>query len=419
MPFYVWATNRGQQSACTYYRIQVPMAWMERLGYTKGYLDTGKAGENDVAAMMTADIDLFYATTGRPTLYQMQVINSMQPGKIQDGTTHYPPTIVWDCDDNSDFVHPFNQAYATQGIRHYPSGEFLEPGEVLATSDSKGEEHLLWVDGETKSGEHVFDIRRNLAEMKIRHNIIREAVGVTVPAPSLAAYMRDVIGAKNVYVFPNTVVPEDYEEYPLVRTDDEVRILWQGGMSHFIDWYPLREAVASVFKKYPKAKLVLWGEKFDWISDMIPESQLECHLWTDYAAFKLKRGLLRIDVNLCPLANNPFNWCKSAIKWYEASIWSRPEATLAADVAPYQEIKDGETGLLYRTPEEFAQKLSLLIEDAQLRQRLGHAAREWVLNNRTPAKTIPALYEFYQDCRARTKQGRIIRPTLEQMRKIG
>jgi len=420
MSFFVWATHRGKEFAGAYYRIRVPMAWMENLGYTQGYIDRGEGGEDDIAAMFTADVDLFYSTVGRSTLYQMQVINAMEAKKIQDGSLHHPPTIIWDCDDNSDFVHPYNSAFATQGVRHYPSGDFLEPGEMLTSPDSKGKEHILWEDRVTRSGDAVFDIERNLAEMKVRHRIIREATGVTVSSPSLASYMRQVIGQKNVYVFPNTVVPQDYEEYPIVKDPDEVRVLWQGGMSHFIDWYPLREAIASVFQKYPKAKLVLWGEKFDWISDMIRPEQLEYHVWTDYAAFKLKRGLLRIDINLCPLADNPFNWGKSAIKWYESVVWKRPEATLAGNVLPYREIRDGETGLLYSTPEEFAYKLGVLIEDAQLRQRLGAAAKEWVFANRTPDKTIPGLFEFYAECRARTTQGktrRIVQPTLAEVRK--
>jgi glycosyltransferase involved in cell wall biosynthesis len=233
----------------------------------------------------------------------------------------------------------------------------------------------------------------------------------------VAKYIREVIGQRNVYVFPNTIVPEDYQEYPLVRDDGEVRILWQGGVSHFIDWFPLREALAAVFQKYPQAKLVLWGEKYDWITDIVRAEQLEYLTWDDYAAYKLRRGLLRIDVNLCPLANNPFNWGKSAIKWYEGSVWSHPEATLAADVGPYKEITDGENGLLYRTPEEFAQKLGLLIEDAPLRARLAQGAKRWVLANRTPQATIPGLFEFYQECRARTR-SRIIKPTAEQVRKV-
>lgn len=416
MPFYVYAADKGEYSACSYYRIRVPMAWLERLGYTLGYIDRGKGGEDDIAAMFTSDVDLLYAATGRSNLYQMQVINNMEPKKIQDGSIHHPPTIIWDCDDNNDFVHPFNQSFAAQGIRHYPSGAFLEPGEALTSYDTKGNEHILWVDKETKSFGMLFDIERNLAEMKVRHRIIREAAGVTVPSPILARYISDVVGQKNVYVFPNTVVPGDYEEYPTIRTDDSVRVLWQGGMSHYIDWYPLREVIAAVFEKYRNAKLVIWGEKFHWITDMIRPEQLEYHMWSDYPAFKLKRGLLNIDINLCPLAANTFNACKSAIKWYEGSIWSRPEATLAAKFGPYLEIEDGKTGLLYSSHEEFAQKLGRLIEDRNLRLRLGAGAREWVLANRTPQATIPGLFEFYSECRARTRRGQIIRPTLNEVK---
>jgi hypothetical protein len=422
---YLWASNRVRDpGACDYYRVKVPLYWLEKLGFMQCYEDRGTGGESDIAAMFTADIDLFYATSGADTLHQITTLNGLEPGKIQDGSVHYPPTTVWDCDDNPDYVHPFNQTFAASGVRHYPSGEFLEPGETLEFEDAKGEKRTLWEDRVTTAlaGQIRFDIARNLHVMKTRWEVIRSAVGVTVPSQALASYIRDVLKQSNVYVFPNTIVPEDYEEFPLVRDDTSIRILWQGGMSHFIDWFPLREAIATVLKKYPQAKLVVWGEKFDWITDIIPTEQLEFHPWTPYPAFKLKRGLLQTDINLCPLANNAFNRCKSAIKWYEGSVWHRPEATLAADVVTYREIKDGETGLLYSTPAEFVQKLGLLIEDASLRKRLGASAKEWVLANRTPRATIPGLYEFYQDCRARTKGSRIIsrlNPTFEKLKSLG
>jgi len=59
MSFFVWATHRGKEFAGAYYRIRVPMAWMENLGYTQGYIDRGEGGEDDIAAMFTADVDLF------------------------------------------------------------------------------------------------------------------------------------------------------------------------------------------------------------------------------------------------------------------------------------------------------------------------------------------------------------------------
>lgn len=422
MPLFMWAQNYARDpGACDYYRVKVPLYWMEQLGYMLGYEDRGMAGESDIASFFTSDIDLFYSVCDQTVLHKMVTLKQMKPKKIQDGSIHHPPTTIWDCDDNPDFVHPFNQTFAANGVRHYPSGAFLEPGECLEYEDAKGTKHLMWEDGRTTGlgGQFIFDIARNLQNMKLRWEVIREAVGVTVPSPSLASYIRNVLKQPNVYVFPNTVVPQDYEEYSLAPvTDGSVRILWQGGMSHFIDWYPLRDAMREVMQKYPQAKLVVWGEKFDWITDVVPENQLEFHGWSPYPAYKLKRGLLQADINLCPLADNIFNRCKSAIKWYEGSIWSKPEATLAANVATYHEIKDGETGLLYRTPKEFAQKLGQLIESQDLRLRLGAAAHQWVLANRTPQATIPGLFEFYMECRARTKGAKVLPATARELKRL-
>jgi glycosyltransferase involved in cell wall biosynthesis len=279
---------------------------------------------------------------------------------------------------------------------------------------------------ETTSGPFVFDIARNLHQMKVRHEIIRACHGATVSTPALASYFRDVIGQKNVHVYPNTIVLKDYAcPFKVQRDDpDEVRIIWQGSASHIVDWYPLRSAIHEVAMKYPKVKWVIFGEWFPFIHEAIPDAQVEHHSWVDYPAYKLYRTLLNADINLCPLVDNAFNRCKSAIKWYEASIMPRPEATLAQNTEPYKEIKDGVSGLLFDTPAEFVQKLSLLIEDAQLRQRLGAGAKKWVLENRQPEHTTPGLAEFYEDTRARQKRERtdtkpkIVAPTAQEIKRL-
>jgi glycosyltransferase involved in cell wall biosynthesis len=70
----------------------------------------------------------------------------------------------------------------------------------------------------------------------------------------------------------------------------------------------------------------------------------------------------------------------------------------------FSEIEDGKTGLLFETPDEFVAKLSRLIEDAELRRTLHEGAHKWVMANRTPDKTIPGLFEFYEETRARQKR---------------
>jgi glycosyltransferase involved in cell wall biosynthesis len=390
--------------ACTYYRAEVPLRGFKSAGVADTWLDAFEDGlEATTQALAFADFDLFWSMVGESTLLTFDSICSKKP-IVLDGVLTVPPTIIYDIDDNVDFTHPHNaMSYVSTGVRAYPSAALLKPGDdVIAAAEDGEEPHTLWVDGETKFQGKTFSIARNLEAMRLRHRIMRTVHGMTVPSPHLANYLQDVVGVKNVHVFPNTVIPEDYKQYELVRRDDRIRILWQGGSSHTIDWYPLRFALRDIAQKYPNVCFVMFGSRYSWVDDFIPAAQLEIVPWVKYNAYRLQRGLLSIDINLCPLAKNAFNKCKSAIKWYEGSVWHKPEATLASRVSPYSdEMVDNETGLLYRDATEFAQKLSLLIEDADLRARLGQAAKRWVLANRTPEQTIPPLWKFYEETRNR------------------
>src|SRR6185369_6355887 len=161
------------------------------------------------------------------------------------------------------------------------------------------------------------------------YEIARTARGVTVTTPFLAELYKEQ-GVKNVYVFPNSVIEEDYY-FPNLAPHEGVRIIWQGSTSHFEDWMPVSDALVEVLKENPSAKLVVWGAIFPWMRKLIAPEQLELHGWDDYAAYKIKRPCLDADINLCPLVDSPFNRAKSAIKWYEGSLGPRPEATLAAN----------------------------------------------------------------------------------------
>lgn len=426
--FHCWSLDwERRTSACSWYRVHVPMEELRKQGFAEVYRDD-QQGDPALAniALLHSDIGHFYSLAGEEVLHRLRSLKRVKPGhrKLEggEGVDLFPPALIWDTDDNADFVHPFNQTFITMGIRSYPDGRLLEPGDGLEILLEGSTREI--VDGVTHRDGIKFDIARNLHDMKVRHQIMREVHGVTVASPMLAKYCREVIGCENVYVFPNSISPRHYDPIRAVRTDQRVRVLWQGGMSHLVDWYPLRDALRAVCQKYEgRMTFVVFGEYFDWINEVVPPGMLEHHSWVEYPAYRLKRGLLNCDVNLCPLVNNVFNSGKSAIKWYEASIFEdQPEATLAQRVAAYGEIEDGETGLLFDTPAQFAEKLGLLIEDAELRRRLARAAHRWVVENRTPEKTVPGLADFYMETRARQRRelGKpVIKPaTMEQIQKL-
>lgn len=400
--FGLFGTYLGEPSACYHYRIMTPFRSLYNLGKANVFIDRGRLDdESTKACMLNADIVQIFSSGGRLLNGMISVIKNMRPGRSSDGEkVIFPPSVVYDIDDNMDWVHPFNEAFVRLGTRAY-DGTLLKPGDSLTGMFEDGQERVIWEDKVTRSGNTLFDIQENINRVKGMHDTARMADGVTVPSEHLAKYYRETHKCQNVFVYPNSVDPSDYPKAHLMPHEG-VRILWQGGGSHMPDWYPLRDAVRTIALKYPQVKFVIWGSAFRWIHDNIPSEQVEFVDWMDYPAYKPMRVLIDADINLCPLVDNEFNRSKSAIKWYESIMPFTPEATLAAKVPPYsEEMTDGENSLLYETPQDFVEKLSALIESVELRKRLGGAAREWVLANRAADKTAPKLFEFYQSLRVR------------------
>lgn len=403
---YIWALNTARsETACQYYRIHTPFYYMEKSGLAHFYEDQGERVKYDTRAMISADVCQFYMLSGGEILTQVAALRKMNAAERPGGDITYPPVLVYDLDDNTDFVHPMNFTFCHLGVRTYPEMRLLRPGEKLEVEWPDGTRETMWEDLATENNGILFDIERNLKSMKERHQIIRTCHGTTVSTPELGSYIRDVVKQPNVYVFPNSINLAEYEEFPVLRENpDEIRIFWQGSMSHWVDWYPLKDAIKTIAEKYPKVKWVIWGSWFDWVHECIPDSQVEYYGWQPYAAYKLRRGLMNIDINLCPLADNAFNRCKSAIKWYEGSIWKHPEAVLASNCSPYsREIVDGETGMLFKTSEEFVTKLSALIDNEILRKKVADGGKKWVLENRTVEKTVPGLHAFYHELKLEQK----------------
>ncbi|MGN5044470.1 glycosyltransferase family 4 protein [Aeromonas sp. 3P] len=103
-------------------------------------------------------------------------------------------------------------------------------------------------------------------------------------------------------------------------------------------------------------------------------------------------------VDICPLPRKGLPVCEmvSPLKPFEAMAMGK--VVVSSDVAALAEIiDDGVTGLLHKKddPEDLANKIRLLIEDHNLRDRLGKSAREWVVAERdwkVIAKRVDTVY---------------------------
>jgi glycosyltransferase involved in cell wall biosynthesis len=110
----------------------------------------------------------------------------------------------------------------------------------------------------------------------------------------------------------------------------------------------------------------------------------------------LPAEIARVDINIAPLVDNPQRRGKSAVKYLEAALLGVP--TVAARLEPFTGvIAEGRTGML-AGPTEWEGALAGLIADAQLRRRIGAAARAHVLAEHTTAARAPALAAIVRQC---------------------
>ena len=390
----------------------MPFRAAKELGYALDYFIEGvtqappmELGER-VLIPLLSDVLVLSNVYGQGLTDNIKTISELKP-VINESTLkrEYPPVCVFDQDDSTHNVSIFNDTFLQLGTRA-PTGEVLKPGDKIFMKDSAGNDIPLWEDGVCDAcrkghclpGLHAeFNIERNLETVGKIEALARACHGATFTTEQLARFYREEVGIKRTYVFPNSIYLMDYAHVDLAEHPNEVRILWQGGSSHFEDWWQYKGILGRVCAKYPQVKVIMWGQPFGWLLKEIPAEQREFIHWMDHAGYIMRLNTLGHDINLAPLIKSKFNECKSAIKWYESSSITRPAATLASNVSPYgDEIIDGETGLLADSPQEFEQKLCGLIEDATLRKQLAANAKDWVLTHRRIEVTLPPLLEFYQ-----------------------
>ncbi len=204
---------------------------------------------------------------------------------------------------------------------------------------------------------------------------------------------------KQVFVVRNKLSEEDVasaeEILPQVSKDASVvKIAYLSGTpSHNKDFATITDALLILFEKYPQMRLVLAGpldteERLSRFQERI----IRVPFLPRKEYFATVAGM---DINLAPLEiGNPFCESKSELKWFEAGLLSVP--TVASATGTFREaITDGVDGLVAGTTEEWVAKISHLIENADVRKRMGQQARKTVLEKYTTTHASDVPYYDY------------------------
>lgn len=179
--------------------------------------------------------------------------------------------------------------------------------------------------------------------------------------------------------------------------DGDVRLgYFSGTRTHQADFRLIAPVLLTLLDELPRVRLVVVGD-FD--LDEFPEfrrfpDRVESRPFVDWRALPAEIG--RADINLIPLAINPFTECKSDLKYYEAGLLQIPSVASPTRVLA-QSITHGINGFLAHTPEEWYQAIKALIDDSELRRQTGQNAYRHVLKEYLPEVVAQEAAAAYRD----------------------
>lgn len=190
---------------------------------------------------------------------------------------------------------------------------------------------------------------------------------------------------ENVAVVPNFVDTDIFQ--PLQSQEkSEVKLVWTGSVSTFQNLTAIAEPLRRLQAKYDvPIRIVTSGEP------EIPGVKFDLQKWT---ADTEVSGLQGSNIGLVPLLDLEWNPWKFYLKTIQYLAVGLP--VVARKIGSNGEvIKDGINGFVVETEEEWFDRLSLLIENHNLRLQMGEAARQTVLENYSIAVQMPRVAEIF------------------------
>jgi glycosyltransferase involved in cell wall biosynthesis len=225
-----------------------------------------------------------------------------------------------------------------------------------------------------KAADHDF---RHVEDRKVVQGLelaMRVADGLICSTDWLARRYRTF--NDRVYVCRNGL---DLGRYAMTRPRRAAPVIgWAGATGHKQAVAPWLDAVADVMRERPEVGFVSIGQPFhETVAAQVGGDRCTGIPFTTLEAYPAAMTLM--DIAIAPAGKSNFFRGKSDLRFLEAGALGI--ATIA-DPDVYPTLRHGVTGLHASTPAEARAHLLALVDDSELRERLGTAAREYVRGER-------------------------------------
>ncbi|MBU0764309.1 MAG: glycosyltransferase, partial [Bacteroidetes bacterium] len=245
--------------------------------------------------------------------------------------------------------------------------------------------------------ENVSSANRNLLWLKNQQKTAK-IIGYADMVFAGNRYLADYAGQfnNNVHIIPTTIDTDEYRPY-IVKDKTEVCIGWSGSITtieHF--------SLAVPFLRRIKQK---YGQKvsFKVIGDDTFRNE---ELGVQGVAWRKQDELLELtgfDIGIMPLPDTEWAKGKCGLKGLQYMSLGIP--TIMSPVGVNTEIiRNGINGFLADSEDEWVRRLSELIESRELREKLGSAGRETVINRYSFDAQKNRYLELFNDILKRKKR---------------
>ncbi|MBN1125603.1 MAG: glycosyltransferase family 4 protein [Sedimentisphaerales bacterium] len=172
----------------------------------------------------------------------------------------------------------------------------------------------------------------------------------------------------NVRILPLGLDVSKYGPVVKKPADGKVRLVWIGSATTLNYLQSLSACLEQIGQKYSNVVLRIIGDRFLDLEHM-PVEKVQWDSHGRYAA------LAECDIGLAPLPDDPFTRGKCSFKVLEYAASGLP--VVASPIGTNQDhVVPEKTGFLVSGPQEWTERLSELIENADLRSRMGQQGKE-------------------------------------------
>jgi len=211
---------------------------------------------------------------------------------------------------------------------------------------------------------------------------------VTVGNPFLKNEVLRVDRAKKVFVIPTSIDMNLYPQRKEISHRQEIVLGWIGTKANLKYLKRLESVFETIRQRFPQVKLKIVSNDF-YDSSSLPLIKKPWKLEDE------NRDLISFDIGLMPLSDDPWSKGKCGLKIIQYLSVGVP--VVCTPVGMNSDIvKDGENGFWAMNHQEWVDRLSILIQNPELRYQMGLKGIETVEKEYSLAVTSEKFLQVLQ-----------------------